>query len=82
MLKDSSDQMLAETKVSSSFEYEVLSDGGGKHASVSDLAPIVVAFPYQATATKVVIMKEEKDGTETMIFSKDLLTCPAISVQK
>ena len=67
MLKDSSDQMLVETKVSSSFEYEVLKAEGGEHVSVSDLAPIIVAFPYQEKAVKAVIMKGED-----MIFSKDL----------
>ena len=67
MLKDSSDQMLVETKVSSSFEYEALKAGGGEHVSVSDLAPVVVAFPYQEKAVKAVIMK----GND-IIFSKDL----------
>ena len=72
MLKDSSDQMLVETKVPSAFEYEALKVGGGEHVSVSDLAPIVVAFPYQEKAVKAVIMKKEKGGTETMIFSQAL----------
>ena len=67
MLKDSSDQMLVETKVSSSFSYEALKAGGGEHISVSDLAPIIVAFPYQEKAVKAVIMKGEE-----IIFSKDL----------
>ena len=66
MLKDSSDQMLVETKVSSSFEYEALKAGGGEHVSVSDLVPVVVAFPYQEKAVKAVIMK----GND-IIFSKD-----------
>ena len=71
MLKDSSNQILSEAKLPSSFEIELLDNEGGETIT-SDVIPIMISFPYQTTATKIVIMKEEKDGTETMIFSKDL----------
>ena len=72
MLKNSSNEMLVETKLSSSFEIETLSSTGGGERITSNIVPIVVAFPYQATATKAVMMKKNEDGTETMVFSKTL----------
>ena len=72
MLKDSSNKMLVGTKISSSFEYEVLTDSGGYHEKSEDVVPILVKFPYQAKAVKVVVAKIATDGKETVIFSKKL----------
>ena len=72
MLKNSSDQMLVETKVPSTFKIETLSSTGGGEHTTSNIVPIVVAFPYQATAAKALIMKKNTDGTNTMVFSKTL----------
>ena len=73
MLKDSSGQVLSESKVPSSIDIELLSeDGGGEHIT-SPIVPIVVAFPYNSQATQLVLMKVNEDDSETMVFSKDLL---------
>ena len=71
MLKNSSDEMLVETKLPSSFKIELLKKEGYEQIT-SDVVPIVVSFPYQATAVKAVMMKKNEDGTETMVFSKNL----------
>ena len=72
MLKDSSDQVLSESRASSSIKIESLKTEGGELIT-SSVVPVTVVFPYQTEATKAVLMKVEEDGTETMIFSKDLL---------
>lgn len=73
MLKDSSNQVLSESRVPSSFKMEILKEIGDHEHITSPVVPVVVAFPYQAMATQAVLMKVNEDGTETMIFSKALL---------
>ena len=73
MLKDSSGQVLSESRASSSVEIELLKEEGAGEYITSSVVPVVVAFPYQSAATQAVLMKVEGDGTETMIFSKELL---------
>ena len=72
ILKDSSGQILSESKSSSSVQIELLGQGG--EYITTPIVPIVVAFPYSSQATQVVLMKVNEDSTETMVFSKDLLS--------
>ena len=70
MLKDSSGNILSESRTSTSVEIELLNGQGGGYVT-SSVVPITMTFPYQAQASQLVIMKVENE-TETMIYSQNL----------